>query len=140
MCVVSQNDEDDATFWSRLIREEDRPQQQEEPLLPRTARMNAATYNSSDNPPSRSGTPMEVSDAELEAAGAAGGKGRSKKTKGGSKKRHGGVSSEPGPPVEGAVLRVDEWLLDVDESGRPAAKVRLGLKGSAADPAVSAET
>jgi hypothetical protein len=27
--------------------------------------------------------------------------------------------SEPGPPVEGALLRIDEWLMDVDERGVP---------------------
>jgi hypothetical protein len=30
----------------------------------------------------------------------------------------GGGGGEPGPPIEGAALRVDEWQLDVDEEGR----------------------
>jgi chromodomain-helicase-DNA-binding protein 1 len=51
---------------------------------------------------------------------------KAKKAKGSGKKKQHGGSSEPGPPVEGAVLRVDEWLLDVDETGRPLPKqVRL---------------
>jgi chromodomain-helicase-DNA-binding protein 1 len=53
---------------------------------------------------------------------------KAKKAKGSGKKKQHGGSSEPGPPVEGAVLRVDEWLLDADETGRPLPKqVRLCL-------------
>lgn len=29
---------------------------------------------------------------------------------------------EPGPPVDGAALRIDEWILDVDEQGLPLRK------------------
>jgi len=36
------------------------------------------------------------------------------------KKKHVTVAGgEPGPPVDGAALRVDEWWMDVDEQGRP---------------------
>ena len=34
-------------------------------------------------------------------------------------------SEPPGPPVEGALLRIDEWILDVDEQGLPL-RVRVG--------------
>lgn len=37
--------------------------------------------------------------------------------------------AEPGPPIEGAALRVDEWLLDVDEEGRPQQVGRVGQHG-----------
>jgi hypothetical protein len=134
MCVccwlpLLQNEEDDATFWSRLIREEDRPAEQQEILMPRAARLAAAAgaaagtnNNSSLGPRSRSSTPLgALSDAEADAEPAAA-RGKAKKAKAGGKKKQHGGSSEPGPPVEGAVLRVDEWLLDVDETGRPLPK------------------
>lgn len=121
-CRLLQNEEDDATFWSRLIREDDRPAEQEEQevLLPRAARLAAAgaAAGSSLGPRSRSSTPLgALSDAEADAEPAAA-RGKVKKAKAGGKKKQHGGGSEPGPPVEGAVLRVDEWLLDVHETGR----------------------
>ena len=34
--------------------------------------------------------------------------------------------SEPGPPVDGALLRIDEWILDVNEDGTPLLQVNGG--------------
>eukprot|EP00879_Flechtneria_rotunda_P012304 GHRR01012851.1.p1 GENE.GHRR01012851.1~~GHRR01012851.1.p1 ORF type:complete len:597 (+),score=210.52 GHRR01012851.1:462-2252(+) len=122
------SDEDDATFWSRLIREADRPPEVDEPLGPRAARLTIATAadntgRQGSNPlgiPSRSlsGTP-QLSDNEHEHGRSAGQQRQQKKAKGaGATKRRAGSSSnssEPGPPVDGALLRVDQWLPDVCE-------------------------
>ncbi|KAG1670416.1 hypothetical protein FOA52_010151 [Chlamydomonas sp. UWO 241] len=93
------SDEDDAAFWSRLIPATARPAAQEqEDLLPRQARLRLAEDAYAEDSPSRA-------ERASSRAGAAAFSGR---------KLSGG---EPGPPVDGALLRVDEWLLDVDEAG-----------------------
>jgi chromodomain-helicase-DNA-binding protein 1 len=125
-----QNDEDDATFWSRLIREDDRPKEQlAAPLGPRAARLKPITDAEGEGPGlmSRSHSPQGSDPDEDPAAAALAGRasssqkpvGGKKPAAGSRKKRSGSSHQEPGPPVEGAALRVDEWLWEVDETGRP---------------------
>ncbi len=44
--------------------------------------------------------------------------------------RRGPPGSEPGPPVEGAGVRIEEWRLDVDEDGIPLAEVSSAARSS----------
>ncbi|GFH24314.1 uncharacterized protein HaLaN_22084, partial [Haematococcus lacustris] len=73
-------------------------------LLPRAARLRAAGLG-----PEGSGG--------LEGGQEQAGDDRSKRAHHRSQGRRGG--SEPGPPVEGAALRIEEWSLDVDQEGLP---------------------
>lgn len=102
-----------------MIREEDRPKEEiEQPLGLRAARIKALGGDDDDVKPgirSRSGS-QEATDAEHED----GAHKQAATVKGKKSKRRKGGSNDPGPPVEGAVLRVDEWRWDVDVSGRPA--------------------
>lgn len=124
--VTYQNDEDDATFWSRLIREADRPQEEaQQPLGLRAARVKALGADEADVDTNKPGSRSHSMSPD--GSGGEGDEGRHKalagsKVKKGPSRRRKGVSNEPGPPVEGAVLRVDEWCWDVDESGIPANK------------------
>jgi chromodomain-helicase-DNA-binding protein 1 len=117
------NDQDDATFWSRLITVEERDKvekENKEDLLPRAARL---------RPEERAALGLADS-SDSDAEGGEGGEGGSGKKPAGKKARarpRGAVKknvsgAEPGPPVDGAALRVDEWLLDVDVNGRPVVK------------------
>ena len=119
------NDEDDATFWSRLITTDERDKMDKdtkEDLLPRAARL---------RPEERAALGLaDSSDSDGEGGGGEGGEGGSGKKPAGKKARarprvavRKNVSgAEPGPPVDGAAVRVDEWLLDVDANGRPVVK------------------
>ncbi|KAL6759847.1 SNF2 family N-terminal domain-containing protein [Haematococcus lacustris] len=106
------NEEDDAAFWSRLIPVAERPPDSlagpepggDDVLLPRAARLRAAGLG-----PEGSGG--------LEGGQEQAGDDRSKRAHHRSQGRRGG--SEPGPPVEGAALRIEEWSLDVDQEGLP---------------------
>ncbi|KAF8073052.1 CHR5 [Scenedesmus sp. PABB004] len=132
VCTRAQSDEDDATFWSRLIREEDRPAERDAaaaaPLGPRAARAKPASAPPGDgrrSSGSRSATPGSEdpggragSRPSAAAAAAPGGGGGAKK----KSKKGKGPPGEPGPPVEGAALRVDAWPLAVDNAGRPLAQ------------------
>ncbi|GAX85223.1 hypothetical protein CEUSTIGMA_g12643.t1 [Chlamydomonas eustigma] len=91
------NEEDDATFWSRLIPVTARPKEEhQEELLPRAAKMKLLEE---DTTAAASRAQRREHRSSMRASAYPG--------------------SEPGPPVEGALLRIDEWLLDVDEHGVP---------------------
>jgi hypothetical protein len=123
------NEEDDATFWNRLISVDDRTaleQEQHTELLPRAARL---------KPEERAALGLQGDSGDSEAEGEEGGGSAGKKTgaAAGAKKarpraraavKRDAASGEPGPPVDGAALRVDEWLLDVGPDGRPLKQVR----------------
>jgi chromodomain-helicase-DNA-binding protein 1 len=128
-------DEDDAAFWSRLIPEHLRPKEAAagaaEPGI-RAARLRAL-----DGPGGAGGGGSELARGdgeyvleEEEAPGGGGGEeGRgarrpalgAPKHKGGSKQA---ARAQAGPPVEGALLRLDRWPPAVDEEGRPPADAR----------------
>ncbi|PRW57711.1 CHROMATIN REMODELING 5 isoform A [Chlorella sorokiniana] len=104
--------EDDAAFWSRLIPEDQRPKQQTEVLEAgtRASRMR--------QPLDQEVVALAFDDAEPKGAGGAA------YHPGGGKKKKGGVASgtrgggpQPGPPVEGAIVRVDIWPPEVDSVG-----------------------
>lgn len=76
-----------------------RPQEE---LLPRAARLRTEEDLESPNGRARGGS----------GPGGARAQRREQRSKPSS-----GVGGEPGPPVDGALLRIDEWLLDVDEHG-----------------------
>ncbi|KIY92937.1 chromodomain-helicase-DNA-binding protein 1 [Monoraphidium neglectum] len=123
--------EDDATFWERLIPPEERVslEERDELLLPRAARLKPEDREALGLAPASaseddSGSDGGGRDRRARGGGGAGGGGGGKRrgaaarSAGAGKKKH--VSgAEPGPAIEGAALRVDEWLLDVDEEGRP---------------------
>lgn len=126
------NEEDDATFWNRLISVDDRAaleQEQHTELLPRAARL---------KPEERAALGLQGDSGDSEQEGEEGeeGGGSGSKKAGaaaGAKKarpraraavKRDAASGEPGPPVDGAALRVDEWLLDVGPDGRPLKQVR----------------
>lgn len=90
-------DDDDAAFWSRLIPEHMRPK--DEPELPadpgiRTARLRALEGTPGVGEHAPGGGPSQ----------------------GGAKKKK--KAAEPGPPVDGALLRIDRWPQAVDSEGR----------------------
>jgi hypothetical protein len=123
------NEEDDATFWNRLISVDDRAaleQEQHTELLPRAARL---------KPEERAALGLQGDSGDSDQEGEEGGGSGSKKAgaAAGAKKarpraraavKRDAASGEPGPPVDGAALRVDEWLLDVGPDGRPLKQVR----------------
>lgn len=119
--VLPQNEEDDATFWSRLIAEPDRAQDDlTAPLGPRAART-----KQQQQVDSRSASPTPQGSRQLSQqysddvpAGAGGSKPKPKKPR-----RQGGgggsrASDKPGAPVEGAALRIDRWPLEPAQDGK----------------------
>lgn len=90
-------DGDDAAFWDRLIPESMRPQEREKEVISdpgiRTARLKAMEIAS------------KVKEYPLRAAPA-------------SKDKKKANKDMPGPPVEGAELRIDRWPQAVDAEGR----------------------
>jgi len=115
-CHCRQNEEDDATFWSRLISEPDRPQDELlAPLGPRAARTKQQQQQVSSPPGSRQ---LSVQDSDELPGGQQqqhqGGSRpkvkRARKPGGGGSRAAG--SDKPGAPVEGAVLRIAAWPLE----------------------------
>jgi hypothetical protein len=118
-----QNEEDDATFWSRLVAEPDRPQAgPAAPLAPRAAR---TKQQQQQQPDSKSASPtpqgsrqlsQQYSDEPPTGAGASRPKPKKARRSGGG----GGsrASDKPGAPVEGAVLRIDQWPLEPAQDGK----------------------
>ncbi|EIE23598.1 hypothetical protein COCSUDRAFT_47361 [Coccomyxa subellipsoidea C-169] len=100
------NEEDDAVFWNRLIPTKERAPSEEEPeqLGIRAARLK--TYDDGGRRAQQEG---------LANGKAKKGKGK-RAAKGAGTRRRGGVdaavASEAGPPVAGAILRVDLWPAD----------------------------
>jgi hypothetical protein len=118
-----QNEEDDAAFWRRLIAEPDRPQEDlAAPLAPRAARTKQQQQQQPDNKsvsPSPQGSrqlSQQYSDEPPAGAGASRPKPKKARRPGGG----GGsrLSDKPGAPVEGAVLRVDQWPLAPVQDGK----------------------
>lgn len=125
---MSQNEEDDATFWSRLISEPDRPQDELlAPLGPRAARNKQQQQQPEDkspSPPAQGSRQLSQRYSE-ELPDSGGGIGRVKPKKARRPGKAGSrVSDKPGAPVEGAVLRIDRWPLEAAEGG----KVGCGFK------------
>ena len=125
-----QAEEDDATFWSRLIAEPDRPQEEAQaPLGPRAARSKAPGTSKPDasSPPGsrqlslQHSDDLSVEEEQHQAPPAV--KPRAKKARkaggggGGRAGGGGGVSDKPGAPVEGAALRVAQWPLEEGAEG-----------------------
>lgn len=120
-----QNEEDDATFWSRLIAVPDRPHEDlSAPLAPRAARTKQQQHQH-QQPDSKSGSPtpqgsrhmsQQYSDEVPAGAGASRPKPKKARRPGGG----GGsrVTDKPGAPVEGAVLRIDQWPLEPAQGGK----------------------
>ncbi|GIL73203.1 hypothetical protein Vretifemale_3383 [Volvox reticuliferus] len=120
------NEEDDAAFWSKLIPPSERPRDEEEDLLPRSARRVLAADSDDDNGDAPGGTGGPCSGSgPRKAGGVRGGRGGSRGG-GGRAKPGAATGSEPGPPVDGAALRVDEWIVEVDEEGIPLMKEDSG--------------
>lgn len=94
-------DEDDAAFWNRLIPENLRPKNEPEQsdIGIRTARLRA----------------MEAS-INMAEDGKKGGKPTTR--------NKGKDTGLPGPPIEGAVLRIDAWSQAVDPEGKLLGDVR----------------
>ncbi|KAL4434102.1 hypothetical protein ABPG75_000543 [Micractinium tetrahymenae] len=112
--------EDDAAFWNRLIPEDQRPKQQTE-LIETGVR--ASRMRQLDAEQLAQAVEDDMPGGEGGAEYTVGGK---KKKKGGDsgmagglavKTRHGKGGPEPGPPIEGAHLRVDVWPQEVDAQG-----------------------
>jgi hypothetical protein len=119
-----QNEEDDATFWSRLISEPDRPQDELlAPLGPRAARNKQQQQQPEDKSPSPPAHgSRQLSQRYSEELPDSGG-GANRPSKPNKKARRPGkavsrVSDKPGAPVEGAVLRIDRWPLETVEGGK----------------------
>ncbi len=101
-------------------------QEEQADLLPRAARLKPEDRAALGLGPASSDDDADPATATGATVGGSGAKGRSG-GKGGRKERKSGgrknvSGAEPGPAVDGASLRIDEWLLDVDETGRPVAK------------------
>lgn len=114
-------------------------EEEDELLLPRAARLKPEERAALGLAPDDDESSSDDSGDDSDGGGGGGGHGakRGKKSggggkRGGGKKGSGGGGGghkrkhapapgggEPGPAIEGAALRVDEWLLDVDEEGRP---------------------
>ncbi len=94
----------------------------QEDLGPRSSRRAAADQGA--NGGSGSGSDEEAAGGRKAGGRAGRAAGRAAGAGPGRPKGGGGGGAEPGPPVDGAALRVDEWLLDVDENGVPLVKVR----------------
>ncbi|KAK9828376.1 hypothetical protein WJX81_001254 [Elliptochloris bilobata] len=106
-------EEDDAAFWNRLVPTDERPEDEDAAELGiRAARLRAAD----EQPPRRARSDDDSGGSGSES----GGGGKAKKAR--PRKRGGGGSGEPGPPVAGALLRVDEWPPEVGPSGEPLPK------------------
>lgn len=129
LSLVPQNEEDDATFWSRLISEPDRPQDElNAPLGPRAARTkqqqqeaDGAAKSASRSPPgSRQPSSQQLRDESPPPGGAGGSRPKAKKARrlGGGAGRSSRGSDKPVAPVEGAVLRIDAWPLEPTQDGK----------------------
>ena len=86
------NDEDDAVFWNRLIPEHLRPKT--EPVETNEPGIRAARLRTMEGGPINLNPPIDF-------------RPKAKKPK-----------VEPGPPLEGALLRIDRWPQAVDAEGR----------------------
>ena len=92
------SDEDDAAFWSRLIPEALRPEDKEQVQVEPGIR--AARLKSLESAPSNNRS--EASEHKAVS----------------TKKKKSNNKDMPGPPIEGAELRIDRWPQAVDSEGR----------------------
>lgn len=127
--LMSQNEEDDATFWSRLISEPDRPQDELlAPLGPRAARNKQQQQPEDKSPSPPAHGSRQLSQRYSEELPDSGGGGGARPSKPKKARRPGKavsrVSDKPGAPVEGAVLRIDRWPLEAAEGGKVGRGVR----------------
>ncbi|MEW5309897.1 MAG: hypothetical protein WDW38_001742 [Sanguina aurantia] len=119
--------EDDTAFWNKLIPVLERPPE-EEILLPRAARMHSANDHPGGSQPHNAGSDDEADHRK----GSGRGHSRREPQQRVQRSRPAGVG-EPGPRVDGAALRVDEWCVEVDDEGAPLAKQDDGGEAAAHD-------
>ena len=96
----------------------------QEELQPRAARRTQDQGGAADSDEEGDGAAAGNGAA---AGGRKGGRGaRGRAAAGGTARARTGSGAgggEPGPPVDGAALRVDEWIVEVDDEGIPLIKV-----------------